>query len=420
MKAGDEMKARGLAGAVRPDQRHGFVFLHGEADVLNGAQTAEPFAEAADHERICHDLAPHACAGLRAAKRCRASVDHAHQPRRTPKDHGHQDQAVDGQLDSADRTAEPALQKRRGGFQQDGADQRSPKRSDAADDRDQRGFDRDVEGEGGRGIDEVDVLGVERAGERGQECADHIDVALHLRCVDADRFGRIFVLADRHQVVSDPGSLDQPGDEKAQQEKSERDIVVRALVLELHHQRRGAEIRNGRAFGAPGEIAELQEDQHQRLRGRDGRDREVGATQAEAQPADRQARDRSHDTAGDHADPRRDVVVDLEDGRGIGAEAEIGGVPERKLLGVTAHQIPGGADKGEQQDPHENIDRKRALHHHRQTDEDGYPDCDEDGVAWIDISHHRARPPPRPVGLKASVSNSIANTTINPESAPTY
>src|ERR1700694_5534105 len=37
---------------------------------------------------------------------------HAHQPGRPPKDHGHQDQAVHGQLHAADRTAEPALQQR--------------------------------------------------------------------------------------------------------------------------------------------------------------------------------------------------------------------------------------------------------------------------------------------------------------------
>src|SRR5258708_7597304 len=35
---------------------------------------------------------------------------HSHQPGRPPKDHGHQDQAVYGQLYAADRTAEPALQ----------------------------------------------------------------------------------------------------------------------------------------------------------------------------------------------------------------------------------------------------------------------------------------------------------------------
>jgi hypothetical protein len=44
-------------------------------------------------------------------------------------------------------------------------------------------------------------------------------------------------------------------------------------------------------------------------------------------------------------------------------------MPQRKLFGVSAHQVPGGADEGEQQDPDENVDRKRALHDMRQCDD---------------------------------------------------
>ena len=43
----------------------------------------------------------------------------------------------------------------------------------------------------------------------------------------------------------------------------------------------------------------------------------------------------------------------------------------------------------------------------------------EHSLRVLALRRHRALPPPRPVGLKASVSSSIANTTINPESAPT-
>ena len=242
------------------------------------------------------------------------------------KDHGHQDQAVNGELHAADRAAEPALQKRRGSLQQHRSDQRPPQCSDAADDRDQCGLNRDIEGEGGRGIDEVDVLGVKRSGHRRQKRADHVDVALHFRRVDADGSGRVFVLTDRDEVISDPGAFDQPGDDQRDQQQAENDIVVGVLVFELHHQRCGAEIGDGRALGAPGEVAKLEKDQHQGLRGRDGGDGEIGAAQAEAQPADRQARQCGHHSAGDHADPGRDVVIDLQDGGGVGAQSEIGGV----------------------------------------------------------------------------------------------
>ena len=58
------------------------------------------------------------------------------------------------------------------------------------------------------GIDEVDVLGVEGAGECGEKCADHVDVALDPRRVDADRLRRVFVLADGDEVIAHPGLLD--------------------------------------------------------------------------------------------------------------------------------------------------------------------------------------------------------------------
>src|SRR6185369_7179629 len=69
---------------------------------------------------------------------------------RRAQDGGHQDQCVNGELDAADRTAEPALQQGRCGLQQHGADHRSPQRADAAYDRYQRGLDRDAEAEGSR------------------------------------------------------------------------------------------------------------------------------------------------------------------------------------------------------------------------------------------------------------------------------
>src|SRR3984893_6389902 len=74
---------------------------------------------------------------------------HSHQPGRPPEDHGHQDQAVHGQLHAADRTAEPALQQRRRRLQKDGADHRTPQRADPADDRHKGGLEREAEAKGG-------------------------------------------------------------------------------------------------------------------------------------------------------------------------------------------------------------------------------------------------------------------------------
>src|SRR6476661_1418069 len=91
---------------------------------------------------------------------------------------------------------------------------------------------------------------------------------------------------------------------------------------------------------------------------------------------------------------------------------------ERELFRIAAHQVPGGADKGEQEDANEDVDRERAFDDLRQ----GYQDDGEDNQSG-DLEgralHHRTLPPPRPFGLNASVNSSMANTTIWPESAPT-
>src|SRR5215471_5930793 len=52
--------------------------------------------------------------------------EQADQPGRPPQDHGHEDEAVDGELHAAARAAEPALQQCGGRLQQYGAEHRPP------------------------------------------------------------------------------------------------------------------------------------------------------------------------------------------------------------------------------------------------------------------------------------------------------
>src|SRR4029077_5636734 len=122
--------------------------------------------------------------------------------------------------------------------------------------------------------------------------------------------------------------------------------------------------------------------------------------------------------AGQHAEPRRHAIADLQDRRRIGAEAEIGGVAERKLLGVAAHQVPGDADEGEQQHANENVDDERTGHHDRQRQHDGRERANPKPALPEQFRHSRVHPPNSPLGRTASVSSSMANTTISPESAP--
>src|SRR5690349_8960918 len=340
----------------------------------------------------------------------------ARDPGRAPEDHRHEDHAVHGDL-HARLVAEPALQQRGGRLEEHGADQRAEERADAADDRHERRLDRDAEVERGVRVDEVDVLHVEGAGHRREEGGEHEDVALHARHVDADRFGGVLVFAERHEVVAGARTLDTRGYAERYEKQAEGDVVVRRLAVELHHERRVAEVRHRRGFRAPGEVAKLEEDEHQHLGGGDGGDGEVRPAQPEAEPADRQAGEERDEAARQHAEPRRDAVVHLEEARGIRPQAEERGMPERELLGVAAKQVPRRADEREEQDADQDVERERALHHERQHGDEHHDDR-RDGAAPAAEAHQLARPAARPLGRSASVARSNRKTTIRPESAP--
>src|SRR6476646_2234983 len=92
-------------------------------------------------------------------------------------------------------------------------------------------------------------------------------------------------------------------------------------------------------------------------------------------------------------------------------------MPKRKLLGVAAHQIPGRADKREQQHADQNFERERTLDHQRQNQHHGDHNAEHSETPAAN-RHQRRLPPARPLGRTASVNRSSAKTTMRPESAP--
>src|SRR5215469_17794970 len=92
---------------------------------------------------------------------------------------------------------------------------------------------------------------------------------------------------------------------------------------------------------------------------------------------------------------------------------------QRQLLGVAAHQVPGDADKSEQQHPDENVERERIRDHERKQDCACRYRSDPKPGSCQECRLHRAQPPNKPFGRSANVSSSITKTTIRPESAPT-
>jgi len=163
VKSGDQIKTRGLAGAVGADQRHGFVSCTVKLTSCTARKPPNRLLRPRMTSGFCHDLMPYARAGPSDMALPRLGHD--------------ADQPVGRHRITAIRSGcRPSTARRRSNCRASSAAvqewfptarcrPRPPQSPDPTDDRHQCGFNRDVETERGRGIDEVDVLGVKRAGQ---------------------------------------------------------------------------------------------------------------------------------------------------------------------------------------------------------------------------------------------------------------
>ena len=158
---GHQVEQRGLAGAVRPDQRGDDAGAQRERHVVDGLQAAEGLGDAG---RLQQDLAVRS---LMAWPLSRA-FGFSWKPHRPPGRIDHQQhhrETVDDLLDRADlgrRQIGHVAQARRQQQDQDGADDGAEQRRRAADDHHRHQLDRGLEHEA-LDIDEAQIERVERA-----------------------------------------------------------------------------------------------------------------------------------------------------------------------------------------------------------------------------------------------------------------
>ena len=110
------------------------------------------------------------------------------------------------------------------------------------------------------------------------------------------------------------------------------------------------------------------------LRHGDRRKNEIGAAQAETDGTDDQADDHGHGDAGPDAVPGRDLAVLQQDHRGVGANAEVGGMAHGVLAGVASQEVPARAHDDADKDQDHHVERIGALHEFRDQKERG--NCD--------------------------------------------
>ena len=215
---------------------------------------------------------------------------------------------------------------------------------------------------------------VDRAADRAHRGRDRGDLQLLARDVDADRGGRVLVLARGIERVAVHAAVDAPPDVKADRPQRERDVIgEHAVRLELHRVERDAVAvaRRLRAERAAGVVAQADDAQPHELGERQRQQREIvpDDAQVEARIADQQRdHDRHHDRDR-NADPRRDAGVVPQQHHHVGADAGERAVAERGQP-EAAHQRPAGVDERPDQDLDQQMQivflRRREHEAHRE------------------------------------------------------
>src|SRR6185503_4548788 len=100
---------------------------------------------------------------------------------------------------------------------------------------------------------------------------------------------------------------------------------------------------------------------------------------------------------------------DLQDGRGVGADAEEHRMAERGLAGEAARDVPRLTDEGGEE--HQHADRDQVVRCQQRIDHGGQQHCRE-----RDVPH--ARLPNRPVGFSSRIRMKISEMPIWPSCSP--
>ena len=229
------------------------------------------------------------------------------------------------------------------------------KRADAAEHRGQRHQQRELKAHDAFGVDVGDELRVEAAADRDQERRDRRRAHLGIEHVDAEAFGGVRIVLYRAPPIAPFGIFQPPGDEPGDAGQRQREVEIRQLAArELELQPAIAAHRDIDAQRRPRPVPVVEQQQPD-LGDDDGGDHEVMAAQPEAGIAEPHGDDAGDDTAAEHAEPRQHAELGEQQRGGIGADAEIEGVPQRDLSAITGEDVPALRQRAIHQGQHHDV-----------------------------------------------------------------
>ena len=237
-------------------------------------------------------------------------------PRHKPH-HEHQERAVDDEMGTLDGAAAQGRAGELADRDQDACpEQRSEDAAEPAEHRHDDHLYRQIEAHCARRRDEQHHLGVEGAGDGCEEGRDQERDELGPSRVDPEALDRVLIVADRREIVAEPGVLDREGDRQRHQQQPIDHVCVAFLVPELQRPETVAHRRDdepSRPVDKDAEYAIRQFSADAEHLGKcDRREREEGAAQAEARIADHRTCQRRHNAPDDHPEPRREAEVQVE------------------------------------------------------------------------------------------------------------
>ncbi len=311
--AGDQVEQRRLARPVGANQRQNLAARHAETHPVVRHETAELLDRILDlqerrpgrrHRTRRQGLRGKLGAGGAARGRREPARQPGPQPLARPMQHEDHQQSEADHLEvagGAEQLRQQILQPLLEHGDHRGAEQRAPDVGGAADHRHEQVFDADVQAEGRR-IDEALEVGVKPAGKAGEQGGDQEDDHLGAAGVDAHRLGHqrtALECADRAAGTRVEQVAGQP--HRGEQHHPDQ-VVEMAAVAQLETAE--AQWRYAADAGMAAEELEVAEQEIQRDAPGDRAERQIVPRQAQGEQAEQQGDQRGQQQPREQAAPR--------------------------------------------------------------------------------------------------------------------
>ena len=218
----------------------------------------------------------------------------------------------------------------------------------------------------------------ERAARTTTGCRNHVDDALRRRHPHADAASRQFVVPDRRQIEPHPAAQQEVSRQQRRRRDGEGTPVGKGAP------ERGIDQGQSRQGGSRASPQRANPDQHEieDFGDHPGADRKVLGAQPKDEERDRDGKQPSHRDGGRNRHERIDAVLG-EHQHGVGADPDVGLLPDRNQSAVSGQKIPHAGQHQQDEDIDQQV-RNIPVHHigKRRQHDDDRAGCQQSPPCW--------------------------------------